>query len=381
MPSTILKTENEVRDLIRGCTFLGTGGGGSPEKGLEFLLKDLKKGKKIRLISPDQMPNDAWTCSSFYMGSIAPQTPETADEMKKFGMVKPQVEKEAIAATNELMKLQGVKLRAIVPVELGGINTPAPIDVAVSLGIPAVDGDYAGRAIPEIDQTTPAILGKLLEPIVYCDKYGNVTSVKKSINYLMSERLGKMVSVACFGILGGAGFLLKGKDMKKAIIPNTLTEAMKLGKTIRQAREKGKEVPEEIAKVMKGWVLFKGKVIKKDWADKEGYLVGTNTIEGSNQFKGHEFKIWYKNENHISWFDTEKFVTSPDIIECINLGTGEPITNTAIKEGDSIAVIGLKARKKYRSKNGLEVLGPRHFGFDIEYVPIEERIEMLKNKI
>ena len=38
MPTRELRTEQEVRDFVRGCTFLGTGGGGSPHEGVELLL-------------------------------------------------------------------------------------------------------------------------------------------------------------------------------------------------------------------------------------------------------------------------------------------------------------------------------------------------------
>jgi hypothetical protein len=117
--------------------------------------------------------------------------------------------------------------------------------------------------------------------------------------------------------------------------------------------------------------LFKGKVTKKDWQDKEGYLWGTNTIEGQDQFKGHTFKIFYKNENHVSWLDDKPYVTSPDIMEVIRRDTGEPITNTLIKEGDVVSVLGLRGREPFRSPKGLAILGPKHFGYDIPYVPIE----------
>jgi DUF917 family protein len=38
-----------------------------------------------------------------------------------------------------------------------------------------------------------------------------------------------------------------------------------------------------------------------------------------------------------------------------------------------VAVIGVKTFDDvWRTAKGLELLGPRHFGFDIDYVPIEE---------
>ncbi|TFG14104.1 DUF917 family protein [Candidatus Thorarchaeota archaeon] len=67
------------------------------------------------------------------------------------------------------------------------------------------------------------------------------------------------------------------------------------------------------------------------------------------------------------------WVMSPDIIEIIDQKTGEPITNTDIKKGDEVSVIGMKASHEiFRQPEGLEVLGPKHFGFDTNYVPIEE---------
>ena len=43
-----------------------------------------------------------------------------------------------------------------------------------------------------------------------------------------------------------------------------------------------------------------------------------------------------------------------------------------IKEGDEVVAIGMKGLDGFRSEMGLSLAGPRHFGFDIDYVPIEE---------
>ncbi|GAG54738.1 unnamed protein product, partial [marine sediment metagenome] len=82
-------------------------------------------------------------------------------------------------------------------------------------------------------------------------------------------------------------------------------------------------------------------------------------------------KIWFKNENHISWLNGEPYVTSPDMIIVVDRESGEPFANSHIAEGHSVAVIGLRAVEQFRSPKGLDILGPPHFGFDIEYQPIE----------
>jgi len=43
-----------------------------------------------------------------------------------------------------------------------------------------------------------------------------------------------------------------------------------------------------------------------------------------------------------------------------------------------VGVIGRKGHRIHRMPEGVEVLGPRHFGFDLDYVPIEDRVKEFK---
>ncbi|MEM4904141.1 MAG: DUF917 domain-containing protein [Desulfurococcaceae archaeon] len=348
--------------------------GGSPQVGLRILLEDLEKYGEIVVHDVNSIRDDAYVVTPYLMGSIAPKTPEVVAKMTSLGLVKRIGIADRILAyaVLELEKYLGVEFEGVVAIELGGGNTPSPVDVAVTLGKMIVDGDYAGRAIPEIDQITPYLYDIPPYPAAYVDEYGNKTVVSKAINYLMAERIGKLISVASFGLVGGASFAITGKEMKKIIIPGTLSESYIIGKTLREAVEAGKDPAVEVAKKANGYVLFRGIVTKKDWEDREGYMWGTTYIKGVEEFEGREAKIFFKNENHIMWFDDKVLATSPDIIEVIDAKTGEPITNTDLKEGMKVSVVGLKGREQFRTPKGLEVLGPRHFGFDIDYIPIEK---------
>ena len=108
--------------------------------------------------------------------------------------------------------------------------------------------------------------------------------------------------------------------------------------------------------------------------DKLGYYWGTHTINGAEQFEGNTYKIWFKNENHVMWENEKPIITSPDIIVVVDANTGEPYANPILKVGDQVCVIGLRARDAFKSERGISVLGPKYFGFDIDYLPIEERI-------
>lgn len=371
---TQVKSKQEIEDFVRGCTFMGTGGGGNPEDGVKWLSELLEKGKTIEWVSAHQIQDEAWTLCPYLMGSIAPKTEETKRKMAQFGLIKKKVDNMAAEAARQLSDYLGVSIEAVVPIELGGAATSAAVVTAALLGVPMVDGDYAGRAIPEVPQTTPGLSGAPMWPMASVDSYGNVTIIKDSVSYEMAERIAKYVSAASFELCGNAAFLLKGEAMKRIVLKNTVTKCFHIGKAIREARKKGGDPVEAAREVTKGWILFKGEVTGKDWEDKEGYYWGTHTITGVDKFKGNEFKIWFKNENHITWINGGPFVTSPDIIVVMDQKTGEPKINPSIEKGDKVAVMGIEAAKEFTTEKGIEILGPKHFGFGIDYKPIAQQM-------
>ena len=125
-----------------------------------------------------------------------------------------------------------------------------------------------------------------------------------------------------------------------------------------------------------GWLLFEGEITTTQVDDEHSYAFGivTHTLKGLGGYEGQGFRIWYKNEYHMSWLDDAPFVTSPDSMVMVDLTTGEPALSFDFFVGDQVAVVGSKAWEGFRTVEGLEVFGPRHFGFDLDYVPIEEKL-------
>ena len=80
-----LRSDVDVQDLIRGLTLLGTGGGGRPEQGFEVLLPHVEAGRPVTWVAPESIPDDAWVCSAFGMGSIAPTETMPADRRRALG--------------------------------------------------------------------------------------------------------------------------------------------------------------------------------------------------------------------------------------------------------------------------------------------------------
>ncbi|MGI6627937.1 MAG: DUF917 domain-containing protein [Bacillota bacterium] len=377
MPSRRLTNLTDIEDFARGATFFGTGGGGSSESGVKALKEQLEAGREIGWIDVSDVPDDYFTASAFGMGSIAPKTEETYLQMEDFGLGKeryPRRSELLIEALHQLERFSGKEIKVLVPGEVGGGNSCTLIAAAAESGRPAVDGDYAGRAVPSIFQTGPFIAKKPLLPLASVNQWDNVCFIDKTCNWRMAERIGKQLSIAGFLGCGLAGFLMPGADMKEAVFRNTMSESYEVGKLIREARDGGEDPVVAVTEMLGGWVLCRGVVSKKEWWDKEGYYWGYHTFTGTGGFLGVELKVFFKNENHVCWRNGEVLATSPDMIIAVSDETCEPMTNTAVQEGMKMAVIGLKARGISRSPRGIETLGPRNFGLKSDYVPIEEKM-------
>jgi len=369
-----LNNRQDVEDFVHGCSFFGTGGGGDYALGVDALMKQLAKGHEIGWVDPYSLKDEDYSCCPFLMGSIAPEDPETVKERETIYGLGPQTydyTQDMVGSIRALEALRGVSISALVPIELGGANTAACISAAAEMGIAVVDGDYTGRAIPEIQQTTPFIFEKNLLPVSSFDCWGNISHITGTVNWRMTERIGKMIAAAGYSKCSQAGFCYSVRDMKEALMHGTLSDCYRVGKAIRLAGEAGQDPVQAAIETVGGWIVCRGKVTNKEWKDRIGYYWGIHTITGEGEFSDTELKIWFKNENHVSWRNGKPFVTSPDMLQVVDSKTGHAYTNNKIEEGMEVTVIAMKANSVFRSERGLSVLSPKAFGFDIPYIPVE----------
>ncbi len=71
--------------------------------------------------------------------------------------------------------------------------------------------------------------------------------------------------------------------------------------------------------------------------------------------------------------DGEIVASTPDLIIVLDAETGEPITTENLRYGFRVVVLGLPCDARWRSEAGLKLVGPGYFGYDVPYVPVEER--------
>ena len=54
--------------------------------------------------------------------------------------------------------------------------------------------------------------------------------------------------------------------------------------------------------------------------------------------------------------------------------TFTPVPTDALKYGKRVMVVGLECFDMWRTPAGIDLVGPRYFGIDADYIPVEERV-------
>ena len=144
MAKTYLNEEN-MRDIIWGATLMGGGGGGSISSGM-MLLESYKKdhpGKtlSVEMIDASDMPDGTYAAATAGMGAPAAIA----------GVDFSQWAANAFAVLQDLAARDGKKLGYNYPVELGGFSTFFPLLLSLKTGLPTIDCDGAGRAVPALE--------------------------------------------------------------------------------------------------------------------------------------------------------------------------------------------------------------------------------------
>ena len=82
----------------------------------------------------------------------------------------------------------------------------------------------------------------------------------------------------------------------------------------------------------------------------------------------------FQNEHLIAIRDGEVLATVPDLITVFDADSGAPITTEDMRYGFRVVIAGVPCDRRWRTAEGLALVGPRYFGYEIDYVPIEERL-------
>ncbi len=158
-----------------------------------------------------------------------------------------------------------------------------------------------------------------------------------------------------------------GAEIKKWGIHGTTTKAIRIGEAVRRAQRRHEDAVAAILAAESGVLLFKGKVVDVQRRVTEGYLRGVLSIDGVDDFRGSAMHLNFQNEWIVAYRDEQPLAMSPDLICVLDAVAGEAVGTETIRYGQRVTVIALPPPPVFLSEKGLQHVGPRAFGYDIDF--------------
>jgi hypothetical protein len=333
-----MKTLNirNIDDLLAGSSWFSTGGG-FPRDRAKAIFNQVLKKSRLRLKNLAEFKDDEYLCVASGVGSI-----KNTDV---------NIGKSSSKALKILEEMVGHKIKGIVSGEIGLECLAA--DTAVKLRLPIVDADMkGGRAAPEPSINMFNLADQSVLPAVAINTHGDIAILKNVKNQQKIE-----IFLRHFANMAHGCFVVwcprPARQFKKLLVSGTISRTIDLGEMIKKSTNLNR-----ILKKISGKKLFEGIISNIKDETGRGFLLRTLTVKNGKNL----CQIWIKNENLAVLINDKIILTCPDLITVIDEETNLGIHNSKMIIGQKMTVIGIPHHKKWHSKRGYEIFGPKHFG-------------------
>jgi uncharacterized protein len=349
-------TSADVPALAAGCAVLGTGGGGHTYEAELMTLQALGEYGPVDLVALEDLPPDGILLPLGHIGA-----PTVSLEKLDSGMEAPRIR-------DRVEQELGREVVGVMASEIGGANGVLPVAYAARLGVPIVDADAMGRAFPEVQMVSMHVAGRHPDLIVLCDVVGSVVSIRARSGE-WAERIARQVTVAFGGTSLMADYVMPVAEMRGAVIRGSVSRALAIGRALLGAAD---DPVAALADVLGATRLLEGKVVDVERRTTGGFVRGSAAIEGTGADAGRLLRVEIQNEFLATFEDGEVAACVPDLITAVDAQSGMAVPTELLRYGQRVVVLAFACDPLWRSARGLEVAGPRAFGYAFDYVPLEE---------
>ncbi len=359
-------SRDDLINILYGCAILGTGGGGELTSGIEMIDEAIAAGKTFQLATFDDLDPEDIIGTPYGCGAISPLTEE---EVRKYARLPRAEENCYLLAIQQMERYLGKELKAVISTELGGHNTATAFYCGAMADKVIVDGDPAGRSVPALQHTTYLIHDVPMCPISVVNDFGEGAIFPHVFDDERGEDMVRALAVVSQNSIAVVDHVQPAKVLKDAVIRGAISYAEAVGKAFLEAKSADGDFVDAVLEVAKGKPMFEGTVTKSEYETRDGYTYGDTEIAGAGAYAGRTLRIWYQNENIMSWLDGDYYVTVPDLICVFDMDEKMPQLNPHARVGEMVSVVALPADPEWTSPRGMELFGPKSFGFDMEYTP------------
>ncbi len=346
-------TLDQVDDLALGATLLGTGGGGDPYVARLMLRGAIERYGPVSVVEPSELPPDGLVMTTAVVGA-----PTVLLEKIPSGA-------EFTASVTALSSYLGREPVALMPIEVGGLNTLLPLATAVEMGLPVVDADGMRRAFPQIEMTIFTLAGISASPMAVADEKGNLCVFETNTNQLGEILVrGAVMSLTLANAM--ASYTMTAAQVAEHAILGSVTYCTELGRLLNAVQRGEAGAYDRFLEFAEGSIIFSGTITDVERRTTEGFAKGTVTIEARDGSE-RAMQIGIQNEFLAAFEDGSPVVTAPDLICILDAETATPITTETLTYGQRVNVVAMPCAPQWHREGMLEVVGPRAFGYDHEY--------------
>ncbi|NRF40466.1 DUF917 family protein [Pedobacter foliorum] len=340
-------SSEKLHHIIEGAALLGSGGGGNKAAAyalLKYIVETAPSGKVQLLSALDHsFESSAMGCVIADIGA------NSAQEEKQY---------EAIAtAFNELsLQMQrtiGASLAFVLPIETGPENCMVPFVVAAHYGVPVLDIDGAGRAVPVLPLATFSELPPC--PAVIANDKGDFLLLQIDKVADLDSMLRPITGLALFGNSGSLALWPSRIDsLLKYAVRNSLSYAMACGEII-DCLQKGIQIGAGcLSFVNERKACLLGQGIVQSIQNKEEGAFDYSQVVIHDVLSDTTISVLVQNESLILYNSNQPgpMLTAPASIGYLKTD-GSAITNAEIKQGDEVFLLAIDAHEALKQPGRL----------------------------
>ena len=342
MPPAPAVTAADIQDLIIGVTLLGSGGGGDARTLGRLLRRSL--GESVQRLHRSSELADHTVVPIGVVGATSVFLEKLPSGRELAG---------AVAAVS---RWTGTAVSAVMPLEAGGLNGIAAIVGAVQLGLPLLDVDLMGRALPRLDQLSWSIEGHPLAPCALCEPGGQTVVIDRASASDLERTTRAFLSQSG----GWAAIALRPVPVTSAAhngIHGSLARALKLGSAHGSLPERPSA--HALEETLGGRVLGSGRVrsITRHRGDPT-----KSAIHVEDRDRAATVRVEAQNEYLLGFRDGQLLASTPDLICLLDRRTCLPIAVDQLRVADDVTVISLPGPAWWQVESRGRFVGPEAFG-------------------
>jgi DUF917 family protein len=339
----------DVDALLVGLGLLGSGGGGDPGVFGPTLRRALGRSELV-LHTPEQL-GDALVVPVGMLGATRMLT-----EKQPSGS-------EISSAVRALARWTGTEPQAVMPFQAAGLNGVMAATAACEMGLPMVDADLMGRALPRAGQATRAVEGGSLTPFAMTEPGGQTVLVDET-DPLALDRVVRVIVAQGGGWAGCAFAPAPATVVRHDSCRGSLARALELGRAHSALPRKPSSA--QVASALGGRVLAAGRTLEiARHASATSGRAGVDVRDDG----GSVLRLEAETEFLLALLDGRPVASCPDLLCVLDRCTAAPIAVDALRVGDDVTVVVLPGPPWWRATpERVRHVSPRAFGLDCDPV-------------